>query len=200
MKCYYHKDRDAIGFCDNCGKGICSECSAEVKGKTYCYKCMKDILQQKKAVTTPVPAQTTEKVKKKRPAFLGLIGVLMILGGLLEILVTILAYVALMVQIFYNPSMLGMSGFLNLQLGLFIIYGLVIMIAGKKLRNLERGGFYLTFLLGLLTILAAPFLMPSMPGPIAAFYILELLFFAITMLYLIKIRKVFFGGKSEKKS
>lgn len=40
MKCYVHEDREAVGFCSNCGKGICQEDSVNVGGKTYCPNCL----------------------------------------------------------------------------------------------------------------------------------------------------------------
>jgi hypothetical protein len=201
MKCYYHKDKEAVGFCGHCGKAICSEDSADVKGKTYCYKCMRDILQDKKvAPAGPVPEKKEEKKKEiKRPGILTLISVLMILGGLLEILVTIIAYITFMSRALFNLSMLASSGFMNIQLGGFIIYGLLIMIAGKKLKNLKRWGFYLTYFVALITILPAPSIMGNFPEPLSTFYTIAIVFFILTMLYLIKVRKLFFGGKSEKK-
>ncbi|MCP8309513.1 MAG: hypothetical protein H3Z54_12625 [archaeon] len=36
MKCYIHRDVDAIGVCSVCGQGICGECSVRIGGKLYC--------------------------------------------------------------------------------------------------------------------------------------------------------------------
>jgi len=36
MKCFYHPERDAVGVCKSCGKGLCGECAAEVGGKLAC--------------------------------------------------------------------------------------------------------------------------------------------------------------------
>ena len=30
MNCYYHQDMPAIGLCKSCGRGLCSQCIAEV--------------------------------------------------------------------------------------------------------------------------------------------------------------------------
>ncbi len=30
MKCYYHHDRDALGTCKSCGRGLCEECHVVV--------------------------------------------------------------------------------------------------------------------------------------------------------------------------
>jgi hypothetical protein len=36
MKCYNHPDRDAVGQCSQCQKGVCSECAHDVGGATLC--------------------------------------------------------------------------------------------------------------------------------------------------------------------
>ena len=192
MKCFYHPDREALSFCENCGKGICEECSAEVKGKRYCYKCMKDILQEKrKGGDSKQEKKATEKKKKKAPFFLRLITLSMGLGGLAEIIISILMYVSFMSQMLFNPSLLATSGFVNIGLGLTVIFGLMVMIAGKKLKNLEKNGFYLTILLSLATIFASPII----KGPAEGIYPLLLLGFIIADIYLIRNRKLFFGEK-----
>ena len=29
MKCFYHEKKDAVGTCQNCGKGLCKECAGK---------------------------------------------------------------------------------------------------------------------------------------------------------------------------
>ncbi len=40
MNCFYHGDRPANNFCNNCGKPLCDECKREVKGRIYCEDCL----------------------------------------------------------------------------------------------------------------------------------------------------------------
>ena len=40
MKCPVHADVDAAGFCRNCGKPMCPECTREVHGALYCEDCL----------------------------------------------------------------------------------------------------------------------------------------------------------------
>jgi hypothetical protein len=40
MKCTVHTDRDATGFCRNCGRPLCPECTREVRGALYCEDCL----------------------------------------------------------------------------------------------------------------------------------------------------------------
>ena len=48
MKCFNHEERDAIGTCKSCGKGICRECAVDmVKGlacRDRCEKAVSDLI------------------------------------------------------------------------------------------------------------------------------------------------------------
>ena len=36
MRCYYHRDIEAIGICKSCNRGLCAECAAEVGDGLAC--------------------------------------------------------------------------------------------------------------------------------------------------------------------
>lgn len=36
MKCFYHQDRDAVGICKSCGRGLCPECAVDLKTGLAC--------------------------------------------------------------------------------------------------------------------------------------------------------------------
>jgi hypothetical protein len=36
LKCYVHRDVDAIGVCSECGQGVCDACAVRIAGKLYC--------------------------------------------------------------------------------------------------------------------------------------------------------------------
>lgn len=36
MRCYYHRDADAIATCRSCNRGLCEACAAEVNKATAC--------------------------------------------------------------------------------------------------------------------------------------------------------------------
>ena len=40
MKCAVHSDADAIGYCRNCGKAMCSSCVRTVRDVLYCEDCL----------------------------------------------------------------------------------------------------------------------------------------------------------------
>jgi hypothetical protein len=46
MKCYYHRDVDAVGICKSCSRGICGECAAEVGDSLACMvKCVESVAE-----------------------------------------------------------------------------------------------------------------------------------------------------------
>jgi hypothetical protein len=44
MKCAVHTETDATGYCRNCGKPLCPECTREVHGALYCENCLASML------------------------------------------------------------------------------------------------------------------------------------------------------------
>lgn len=44
MRCFYHQDKDAVGSCKSCGKGLCAECAADLgKGLACRGHCEADV-------------------------------------------------------------------------------------------------------------------------------------------------------------
>jgi hypothetical protein len=44
MNCAVHTDVPATGFCRNCGKALCPQCTREVRGALYCEECLAGLL------------------------------------------------------------------------------------------------------------------------------------------------------------
>ena len=44
MKCAVHQDVDAVGYCRNCGKPMCSVCVRPVRDVLYCEDCLANIM------------------------------------------------------------------------------------------------------------------------------------------------------------
>jgi hypothetical protein len=36
MRCFYHEDREAVGSCKSCGKGLCRECAVDLAKGLAC--------------------------------------------------------------------------------------------------------------------------------------------------------------------
>jgi hypothetical protein len=56
MKCAVHSEVDATGYCRNCGKALCPECTREVRGALYCEACLANMVST--SVTGAPPAST----------------------------------------------------------------------------------------------------------------------------------------------
>jgi hypothetical protein len=54
MNCAIHTDTEATGYCRNCGKALCAQCTREVRGSFYCEGCLSSMLAQ-----APVPAASS---------------------------------------------------------------------------------------------------------------------------------------------
>jgi len=44
MKCAVHPDVDATGYCRQCGKPLCPQCTRDVRGALYCEDCLSTIV------------------------------------------------------------------------------------------------------------------------------------------------------------
>ena len=52
MKCAVHTDVDAVGYCRNCGKALCSACVRPVRDVLYCEDCLATVM----GLPAPAPA------------------------------------------------------------------------------------------------------------------------------------------------
>ncbi len=50
MKCAVHTEVDATGFCRNCGKALCAQCTRDVRGILYCESCLAQMLTRPQPV------------------------------------------------------------------------------------------------------------------------------------------------------
>ena len=55
MKCAVHSDVDATGYCRNCGKAMCAECSRPVRDVLYCEDCLATVMGHAAPAATPAP-------------------------------------------------------------------------------------------------------------------------------------------------
>lgn len=74
MKCAVHAEADATGFCRNCGKALCPQCTREVRGALYCEQCLSTMLAGPQAAAVPAPTDS-------RPAIAATLGIIPGLGA-----------------------------------------------------------------------------------------------------------------------
>jgi hypothetical protein len=50
MRCFYHEQKEAVGICKSCGKGICKKCAVDFKKglacRGHCEKTVRSIIQK----------------------------------------------------------------------------------------------------------------------------------------------------------
>jgi Domain of unknown function (DUF5668)/B-box zinc finger len=75
MKCAVHSEVEATGFCRNCGRALCPQCTREVHGALYCEQCLGTVVNpQGTAAALPPPSDS-------RPAIATVLGFIPGLGA-----------------------------------------------------------------------------------------------------------------------
>lgn len=67
MNCANHPETTATSFCVNCGKALCTDCTIQVDGKSYCQQCL-----QEGALQPDLPSTHAESTQPNRLALLSL--------------------------------------------------------------------------------------------------------------------------------
>lgn len=57
MKCAAHPEVEATGYCRNCGKAMCPDCTRDVGGALYCESCLAGLVSSQQP-TSPTPPQS----------------------------------------------------------------------------------------------------------------------------------------------
>lgn len=88
MKCFTHKESEAIGICMNCGKGVCQSCVViSDSGRLACSKACADGL----ANILAIGRESIEKTARSNfvsAVFLWVIGAILLLFGIYELMGT----------------------------------------------------------------------------------------------------------------
>ena len=58
MKCYYHKDKEAVGGCVGCGHLVCADCKAMIGEKSYCKACVERLVTRMRLAERPTSIRT----------------------------------------------------------------------------------------------------------------------------------------------
>lgn len=74
MKCAVHPEAEATGFCRNCGKPLCAQCTREVRGALYCEQCLSGMLAGPQATAAA-------RAGDSRPAIAATLGIIPGLGA-----------------------------------------------------------------------------------------------------------------------
>jgi TM2 domain-containing membrane protein YozV len=119
MKCAVHAEVDATGYCRNCGKAMCPECTREVNGALYCEQC----LAAKVAAPPALPAAGATTSNPGLAATLGFIPGLGAVynGEYVKALIHVVIFAGLIAGLASDAST-GYTVFLAIALGCFYCY------------------------------------------------------------------------------
>lgn len=137
MNCAVHADQQATGFCRNCGKPMCPQCTREVRSALYCEDCLGKFLAAPSAgASAPTGAMgNTEPGALPAPAAPGspnpgvaaLLGFIPGLGAVyngqyLKALIHVLIFGGLIAGLSSDLPSAGYYVFLAIALGCFYFY------------------------------------------------------------------------------
>lgn len=134
MKCAVHPDVDAVGYCRNCGKPLCSQCSREVRGALYCETCLSSMVTPQAtaagfapAAAAPAPGYAYVEPHGPNPATAAVLGFVPGLGAVYNgeyikglIHVAIFGGVIAILNSDATPG--GLQALLGIFLGVFCCY------------------------------------------------------------------------------
>jgi hypothetical protein len=113
MKCYYHKESDAVGVCKSCNKGICNECAKDMGGGLACIdSCEETVMEMLEQFERGNKIYGIGKHKTKMPAS----GVLM--WGLFAIFFWGMAVYIYISKGNVDVFTIGMAGLFSVAFGL----------------------------------------------------------------------------------
>jgi Domain of unknown function (DUF5668)/B-box zinc finger len=122
MTCAVHTDREATGYCRNCGKALCPECTREVRGALYCEDCLANVLGGSLSPANPGAAAHSDA----NPGLAATLGFIPGLGAVyngeyVKALIQVLIFGGLIAGVSSDmPG--GYIAFLGIALGCFYCY------------------------------------------------------------------------------
>jgi hypothetical protein len=139
LKCYVHRDVDAIGVCSECGQGVCDSCAVRIGGKLYCKEDIDRIFGRRKRVIEP---EITERIE--RPLRVSILSISFFIYGFIGIGLGILFMIAgftagavSSLDPYFSP--LISFGVLAFGAGLFVM-GIVGLVSGWWLWKAQMWG------------------------------------------------------------
>ena len=118
MKCAVHPAVDATGFCRNCGKALCPECTRDVRGALYCEPCLANMVAPPIA-RPPVPNAPNPGAALALGFIPGLGAVYN--GEYVKALIHVFVFAGL-IAAQTNDIPAGYHAFLGIALGVFCLY------------------------------------------------------------------------------
>ncbi|HUO35094.1 MAG TPA: DUF5668 domain-containing protein [Candidatus Acidoferrum sp.] len=137
MNCAVHTDQQATGFCRNCGKAMCPQCTREVHSALYCEDCLSKLLAAPASGSpTPLGGSASDSSASvppsappgaPNPALAALLGFIPGLGAVyngqyLKALIHVLIFGGLIAALSSDLPGTGYYVFFAIALGCFYFY------------------------------------------------------------------------------
>jgi len=113
MHCFVHTDRDAVGICKSCYKGLCVECAADLHHSLACKGTHEEAVERLQAMVSRAQrVQSTARFGRYvAPVFTGILGLVFVVYG------------------FMIDRMHGLLFPLGLA---FLLYSVAIFVVGRR--------------------------------------------------------------------
>lgn len=153
MKCYVHRDVDAVGVCSECGQGVCDTCAVRIAGKLYCKEDADRVFSPLKRKSEGVSVIST------RPMRLTVSSVLFVIYGLtgigLSIIFLLAGFATGIISPIPSSGLLAIASVGLLLLGgVFLVMGILGVICGAWMWGVKLWGIYIgipLLMIGLVT-------------------------------------------------
>jgi len=124
VKCFYHRETDAVGLCKSCSKGLCGSCATDVGNGLACHdSCVERVRSLNELVDRNIRiSPASEQLLGKQPRGYLISGVFGILAG------------GLFMVLGYNMDGVFRAGVMSIG-GLAALLGLFQASTGLRLRN-----------------------------------------------------------------
>jgi hypothetical protein len=137
MNCATHPDREATGYCRNCGKALCPDCIHNVRGVLYCEGCLAGL------VSHPPPITHVEAPNPALAATLGFIpGLGAVYNGEYVKGLVHIAIFAGIIAILNSPTSDSLQAFFGIGLACFYFY---MPIEAYRTAKLKQRHAYATY-------------------------------------------------------
>ena len=90
VKCYFHDQKDAVGFCVTCGRAMCKQCAVTVGGRLRCESCYIESQLGPETQTSVTERRASTREKGNPKSMLLSMGAL---GSLVGVLIPIINFV-----------------------------------------------------------------------------------------------------------
>jgi len=123
MKCFYHHDRDAVGTCKSCQRGLCPECAVELEKGLACRShCEEEAKQLIRYIDNSIALMPTVSRRIKAARRTGVYSALFyIICGALFCRMSIHRHIDLL-------TALG---------AVFVIYGLIVLVNSLRMTRAQ---------------------------------------------------------------